>query len=224
MTLMNKARSAIGINLACFSIGLVLLFCHFDYMTDSQISPEQVLASLLLDVILFLSWHVIVYFVYGLSLLLLTISIFMLAVKREPEKAIAVLVVGALWSGFMLISGGVSVETIHKVAELYPHNSEAAIHLWLTMKVVLESVGGGNELIGAVWVLLVSQLFNGTNYWLKATRNAGFLIAIVGLGTLLDKSEVCTSLFGVSLLLWFVLLFKALPVAFHVPIINKGRL
>lgn len=214
MNEMRKAQISLAVNVCCFAYGLVILVANFGYLSDSNLTSQQTLTMLLQDVRLYVSWNLVVYLIYGVSLFFLSISLFSLTKKHSLEGAYGLLLAGGIWSGFMLLSGGISIETINRVSELYPLNSEAATNLWMTTGVIQESAGGGNEIIGALWVYMVSRTLPNRKGLLQTSRLIGFSITILGLGTIVESGEIFASLFGILLIVWFLLLFKVLPAAF----------
>ncbi|MHA2938191.1 hypothetical protein ACXJY6_07815 [Vibrio sp. RC27] len=216
MTSIKQAQYALVVNLVCFAYGFALLVGNFTYLDGPFNHSHTILESLLSDVYLYISWNVAIYFVYGISLFVLSLSFFNLTRKVSPDVAIAMLIIGSIWSGFMLLSGGISIEAIHQISKLYPENSQAAIDLWLMLGVIQESVGGGNELVGSIWISLVSLLLVAEDKLSRTTKWIGFSIAIIGLGTLVESGDVFASLFGVAFIAWFLLMIKVLPLAFAV--------
>lgn len=76
MNSINQARAALLVNIFSFVYGLVLLISKFQYLQDEQFTHSQILDMLLLDIQYFLSWNIIIYLTYGLSLLHLTVTLF----------------------------------------------------------------------------------------------------------------------------------------------------
>lgn len=220
MNSINKARAAVFVNVFCFVYGLVLLISKFQYLQDEQLTHSQILDMLLTDIHYFLSWNIIIYLIYGLSLLHLTVTLFFAAKRKTPQTATGFLVMGSIWSGYMLFSGGLAVELINSVAVLYQNNRELAVKIWITGSLIHESVGGGNELIGAIWVGLISYMVPHQKGISTATKRFGYVTTFSGLCTLFESYEIFSSLFGVALILWFLLLYIVLPTSFQT---WKGR-
>ncbi|USD68048.1 hypothetical protein [Vibrio sp. SCSIO 43136] len=211
MNTSTMVRLALLVNCACFGYGIGLLLTKFSYLQDEQYTEQQVLERILLDSAYFSSWHIVIYLVFGLSLLSLTINLFITAKKHSPHLATGLLVMGGIWSGFMLLSGGLAIELLNQVADIYPNDPEFGTQIWITGQLLLESIGGGNELIGAVWVALIALLLPKHKGLSTLTKWLGLLIAATGTGTLFDSTETLASLFGITLIIWFLLLYCVSP-------------
>lgn len=216
MTSLNKARASLLICILCFMYGFWLLVSKFHYLNDTNFLPQQTLELLVLDSNHFITWNVVVYLVYGVSLLYLTINLFFHVRQKEPELAIGILVMGGIWSGFMFLSGGLAIELINSVKGLHTLNSELAIEVWTIGSLLHESIGGGNELIGAIWVGLISSALPSRIGATLAAKLFGYAVTFFGLCTLFESSETFASLFGATLIFWFLLLHLALPTSFFI--------
>lgn len=216
MTSLNKARASLLINILCFMFGFWLLVSKFHYLNDKNVLPQQTLELLVLDSNHFILWNVVVYFVYGVSLLYLTINLFFNVRQKEPELAIGILVMGGIWSGLMFLSGGLAIELINSVEGLQALNCELAIEVWTIGSLLHESIGGGNELIGAIWVGLISCALPSRIGATLVTKFLGYAATFFGLCTLFESSETFASLFGVTLIFWFLLLHVSLPTSFFI--------
>jgi hypothetical protein len=100
------------------------------------------------------------------------------------------------------------------VVDLYSTDSTQATTVWLAVSPVIDGLGGGNEIIGGLWTLLVSvvalqtrALHRLVNYFGLVVGTAGILSAIPAL------SEVGGGIFGLTQIVWFtalgVLLLRA---------------
>lgn len=214
MSSLDKARVALLINISCFVFGFWLLVSRFNYLHDKNLVPKQILEMLVLDRHHFIVWNLFVYVAFGLSLLYLTVNIFFCVKKRTPELAIGILIMGGVWSGFMLLSGGLAIELINSVVDHHTRNRDLAINVWVIGNLLHESVGGGNEIIGAIWVGLISCALPSRKRITIGTKFIGYIATVLGLCTIFESSETFASLFGSLLILWFMLLFVAFPKAF----------
>jgi hypothetical protein len=91
------------------------------------------------------------------------------------------------------------------VVDLYSTDPNQAAATWLAINPVVEGLGGGNEIVGGIWTLLVSvaalragQLHRVLNYVGVVVGMAGILSAIPALG------DVGGGIFGLTQIVWFL--------------------
>jgi hypothetical protein len=93
------------------------------------------------------------------------------------------------------------------VVDLYGTDPTQATTVWLAVSPVIDGLGGGNEIVGGLWTLLVSvvalrtrALHRLVNYFGLVVGTAGILSAIPALG------EIGGGIFGLTQIVWFVAL------------------
>jgi len=97
----------------------------------------------------------------GFVLLLLVQSLAAEVKDRRPWQSQTTLIIGSIWCVMLVLAGFIYLTGMQAVFNLYPENAEQATALALMVKTVFESLGGGNELIGGVWTVLISCLLFG---------------------------------------------------------------
>ena len=65
-------------------------------------------------------------------------------------------------------------------------------------------LGGGNEIAGGVWVLLVSLAALRTSALPTAMNYLGAVSGVAGLVTIIPSLEAVGAIFGLGLIVWFV--------------------
>ncbi|MBK7021560.1 MAG: hypothetical protein IPH38_18700 [Candidatus Microthrix sp.] len=66
------------------------------------------------------------------------------------------MVFAGIWAALMYASGMISNVGIEAVADLAASEPDRAVAVWSTLDIVTNGLGGGNELVGGIWILLVS--------------------------------------------------------------------
>ena len=111
---------------------------------------------------------------------------------------------GLLWSGLLLASGSVAVVGQHAVAALAADRPELALGTWVSTSVVQDALGGGIEVVGALWAAVVGYTALRTRALPAALGGLALGLAAVGLLTVLPfATETATSVFGLGFLVWF---------------------
>jgi hypothetical protein len=98
----------------------------------------------------------------------------------------------------------VSNIAIGTVADLYDTDPAGAEPVWSALDSVQNGLGGGNEIAGGVWVLLVSLAALKTNLLPAAVNYLGIAAGVAGLITVIPALEAVGAVFGIGLIIWFV--------------------
>lgn len=123
---------------------------------------------------------------------------------------------GAVWVGLIIASGMIANIGLDYSLSAMHSNPEKAHDMWVIFSVINESLGGGNELVGGLWVLLISvaamrdaQLPRGLNY-------LGYIVGAAGVATIVPVA-IFAEIFGLTQIVWFlwlgVYLLRAEPKA-----------
>jgi hypothetical protein len=74
--------------------------------------------------------------------------------------------------------------------------------LWRSIYAVVEGLGGGNEVVGGLWVLLLSFAALKGDQLSKKLNYFGIFVGMVGALTVYP-AQLLTEIFGVSQIVWF---------------------
>jgi hypothetical protein len=192
-----------------FVMGFALLFTllapagYFDADAD----PLQNAAFLANNQAIMYLWHLIIYVVFGVFLVILVLALCDRLKAGSPAMAQTATAFGMIWAGLVIASGMVANIGSGVVVDLYSSNPAQAASTWLALDIVVRGLGGGNEIVGGLWVLLVSWaalqaggLPKLLNYFGVVVSVAGILTAVPALAAL----EVLGAAFGLGLIAWFV--------------------
>ena len=69
---------------------------------------------------------------------------------------------------------------------------------------VRDGLGGGNEIIGGVWILLVSWAALQTGGLSKALNYLGVVIGVAGILSAIPALGMLTDIFGLTQIVWFI--------------------
>ena len=124
-----------------------------------------------------------------------------LKIKAPTLSALAA-IFGVVWVGLVMASGMVANIGLAKVATLAAASPEQAMAIWHANNVVVEGLGGGNEIVGGVWLLLLSAAALKAATLPRALSCFGLLVGAAGVLTIYP-AELLTEIFGLSQILWF---------------------
>jgi hypothetical protein len=136
--------------------------------------------------------YLITYVLFGIVLALLALALHARLTERAPTLAQAATAVGLIWAVVLVASGLVFNAGVAAVAALQGGDPAQAAAAWQAIEPVAEGLGGsGGEILGGIWVLLVSlAALRGDSLpaalnWLGVLVGAAGLVSVVpGLGDL----------------------------------------
>lgn len=146
--------------------------------------------------------YFLIYVVFGMLLAMLVTALNE-KLKREHNyvNTLATLF-GKVWVGLVIASGMIATIGLSRVIELAKISNEDAYQLWTVVSMLVESLGGGNELVGGMWVLLTSIVALQLNVFGKWLNYLGVAVGIAGVATVYP-ADIFTELFGITQLVWF---------------------
>ncbi|TXI95675.1 MAG: DUF4386 family protein [Burkholderiaceae bacterium] len=170
--------------------------------TPSNLSIAEKLAFLKeKQQILFLV-NLIGYILFGLILAVLVLALHERFQVRSKTLSQLASIFGILWVGLVITSGmlsNIGLSTVLKLSTTEPEQTRA---LWLAVSTVAEALGGGNEVVGGLWVLLISVAGIRAQTLPRTLHFLGIGVGLAGIATCIP-GRLLTDVFGVSQILWF---------------------
>lgn len=112
-------------------------------------------------------------------------------------------VFGAIWAGLVLASGMIAIIGLGTVADLADADPVRAQPVWSAIDSVQNGLGGGNEIVGGLWVLLISWAALDTGALPRGLNYLGVVAGVAGLVTVVPALEPVGAIFGLGLIVWF---------------------
>ena len=109
-----------------------------------------------------------------------------------------------IWAGLVIASGFVGLIGIETIVAISATDFPAAVSAWIAISVVQNALGGGIELVGGVWMLLISWIALASNAANKGLHYLGGLIGVMGVATVVPGLGDVAAVFGLSQIIWFV--------------------
>lgn len=157
-----------------------------------------------------IAWNTVIYIVNALALIVLVTALRQQIGRSHPDAAALTGAFGLIWATLVLGAGmiaNVAVERAHALAA----DVAVAASLWQTLHAVELGLGGGNEIAGGAWVLLVSLAGRASGLFGRLTGWLGGLTGMAGLLTILPIfGEVAGAVFGLGAIAWFIVAGLAL--------------
>ena len=154
----------------------------------------------------YLAFLVLVFFtrlVFFLVLLALALNEHLKA--GSPAIAQTATAFGLIWAGLVIASGMVANIGAGVVIDLYGVDPTQAGTVWLAVDTVRNGLGGGNEIVGGLWVLLVSWAALRSGGLSRPLNYLSVLVSLAGLTTVIQPlGEIGGAVFGLGTIVWFV--------------------
>ncbi|GKY86546.1 DUF4386 family protein [Sinisalibacter aestuarii] len=207
ISLTRWGAAAALLDAATYIFGFALLttvLASSGYGSDGA-DPAQIVAFLVENTGLMTVWNLAIYVVNGLALALLAVALWHKFRPAAPGLAQVVLTFGALWATLVVGAGMVANVGLAEVASRYATDPEEAVRMWEIILMVENGLGGGNEIAGGVWAILVGAAVLTTG---MMSRWLGWLSLVIGVSGLLTVlpglGDTAGAIFGLGYIVWFV--------------------
>lgn len=187
-----------------FAFGIAMFATTLADYTDPDATPAETVDFLVDHQGALLAWYIGIFIVFGTALVPLGLALRKRLVDEAPTLANVGVVFAAIWAALMFATGMISNIGIEAVADLAESDPDRAVTVWSSIDIVTNGLGGGNELVGGIWILLVSiagLLTARLPRWLNVV---GVITAVAGLATVIPAFETIEMVFGLGSIIWFV--------------------
>jgi len=202
---MNNLQKVGGFAALAQAIIYVLAFVYFGAFFDFPRTGDtaQKLIFLADNQLMLSVVNLVMYVAFGVLL-----AVLVLALHHRFKNCALVLsqlgaVFGVIWVGLVIASGMVANIGLAAVIKLSVNEPEQAMALWLTVNIIVEGLGGGNEVVGGLWLLLLSCAALKSSQFSKTLSYFGLFIGLAGIMTIYP-ADVLTEIFGIGQIIWFV--------------------
>lgn len=203
MLLQRVGGSAAIINALVYLIGFAMAGTVLNPGNIDAWTPAQKLIFVLEKGAIFQLWMIVIYVVFGISLVVLTVALH----ERLKERVAGLMQIasafGLIWAGLVIASGMISSVGLDEVAKIFVENPEKAVSMWTTIGVIQNGLGGGVEVIGGLWVVLVSSAALTSAAYERALGILGLVVGASGLLTIIPALSDLGAVFGASQIVWF---------------------
>ncbi|MDW3214724.1 MAG: hypothetical protein R8G01_12040 [Ilumatobacteraceae bacterium] len=203
-TLTRVGGIALLLAAGTFAYGIALFATTMVDYVDPDATPAESVDFLVGHQGSLLAWYIGIFIVFGAALVPMGLALRERFVDRTPLLANAGMVFAAIWAALMFATGMISNIGIEAVADLAESDPDRAITVHSAIDAVTNGLGGGNELVGGIWIGLVSiagLLTARLPRWLNVT---GVVTAVAGLFTVVPAFEAIEMVFGLGSIVWFV--------------------
>ena len=168
-------------------------------------NPGRIVAFLADNQAFMRVWYIIIYFVFSVGLVFLSLGLYERLKAGSPALTQTVATFSLIYAILVIVVGTLEISNLSTVVKLYGENPAQASTVWLTLDSVVTGLdgGGGETLFNALWFLLLSlaalrarELPRVLNYFGLVTGVAGILMVV------LPSLTLAAVVYGLGLIIW----------------------
>ena len=187
---------------AAYLFGMVMYFAVLSPIIDAN--PSEYVAQLGQYQTTMYIWIFIAYWVSGFCMVVVALALYERLKSGNPVIMQIATVLGIIWAGLIIGSGNLMMHGFGQIADLYATNPAQAETVSLALGIVENGLVSGNELIGGLWVLMLSWTALRMGALNKGLNYLGILIGISGILSIIPPiAEATMTFFGLSMIVWF---------------------
>ncbi|MEM7344988.1 MAG: DUF4386 family protein [Chloroflexota bacterium] len=185
-----------------YIVGIVFFVAIVDYTGVDD--PAQKVALLVDNQAAIQLVILIIYVIFGIALVALALALHEKLKEGAPALMQIATALGLIWAGVVIASGMVFNIGMGDVIQLYDTDPTQAATIWLAIDAVFNGIGGGVEILGGLWTLLVSWAALRIGTFSKALNYLGLVVGVAGSITLIPAfGEIGGMIFGLGQIVWF---------------------
>ena len=149
--------------------------------------------------------YLVSYVIFGIVLAILALALHARLRDGAPTLAQAATAVGLIWAFVLVASGMIWNAGMAAVVDLQSTSPAQAVSAWQAIEPVAQGLGGsGGELLGGLWVLLVSVAALRTSGLPRVLNWLGVAIGAAGVISVVPALKDLAYAFGLLQIVWFV--------------------
>jgi hypothetical protein len=174
--------------------------------------PQQYLAFVAANQSLMRIWILVSYWCSAATVVVMALALFNRMKAGSPALMQVATVFAVIWAGLIIGSGNLMLYDFGVIANLYRTDPAQASTAWLALEAVETGMVSGNELVGGLWLLLLSLAGLRTGALPRALNYLGVALGITGFLTLIPAFVEATGsmAFGLGIIVWSLWLGIAL--------------
>ncbi|MEL6483257.1 MAG: DUF4386 family protein [Bacteroidota bacterium] len=145
------------------------------------------------------------YVLFGILLVVLVLALHHRFKHQNPILSKIASVFGYVWVVLVIASGMIANIGLSSVIKMGATNPNEAMYIFSSINIVTDGLGGGNEIVGGLWVLLVSIIGLQGKQMAKGISILGLLVGVAGILTVYPL-DIFKEIFGLSQIVWFLVI------------------
>ena len=144
------------------------------------------------------------YVAFGLAVGVLALALYDRLELRSPFTMRLATALGLMWSFALIASGMVFTYGMTTVVDLHDAHPAQAVQTWQGVEPVAMALGGaGGELLGGLWILLLSIVALRARGVPRGVAWLGVVVGVIGLVSVVPPLQDATVAFGLLQIAWF---------------------
>ena len=188
---------------AAYITGMIFFLLIIDYFNVND--PTQKVALFAENQTILYTLNLIIYVFFGVFLVVLSLALYERLKTKSPALMQIATVFGLIWATVVIASGMIFNIGMETVIDIFTKDPIQAGTVWIAIESVVDGIGGGNEIIGGIWILLLSIAAIRAEKLPVILNYAGVAIGIAGISsTIPPLGEVSGLIFGLGQIIWFI--------------------
>lgn len=187
-----------------FGFGVVLAVLVPAGYEPVNFDPGEAVAFLAENQTAMYVWTFVIFIVAGVFMVPLSLALHERLKAGSGALMQTATAFGLMWATLIVASGMLIIIDLGVIGDLFAKDPGQAETVWLSLNAVEEALGGGIELPGGMWVLLLSWAALRSGGLPKVLNYLGALVGVAGILTVFPVlADVLTSAFGLGFIVWF---------------------
>jgi hypothetical protein len=151
----------------------------------------------------------IAYWLTGGTVVVLALALHERLKNGAPALMQVATVFALIWAGLCIASANLMINDFGIVAKLYSDDPVLAKTVWSALEAVENGIVSGNEIIGSLWVLLLSRAALRTGELIRRLNRLGIALGAAGIFTsllsfVLPETKDLIMIFGFGMIFWSI--------------------
>lgn len=188
---------------AAYVVGMVGFLLVVD--VSGVVDPVKKVALMMDNQAFLYIMHLIIYVVWAVFLVVLALALYERLKAGLPAIVQTATVFGMIWATVIIASGMIHNIGMVNVVDLYVKDPAQAATVWLAIDSVFEGLGGSNEVLGGIWILLISWAALRTRGLPRVLNYLGVAIGAAGIISVVPAlAELFIYIYALGQIVWFV--------------------
>jgi hypothetical protein len=186
---------------AAYVVGMVGFLLVVGWPDD----PVQQVATMVDNQAALYILHLIVYVIWAVFLAVLALALHERLKAGSPALVQTATAIGLIWATIIIAAGMIFNSGMATVVDLYGKDPAQATTVWLAVDSVFRGLGGSNEVVGALWTLLVSWAALRSGALPRVLNYLGVAVGVAGLISVVPAIATITIfIFALGGIVWFI--------------------
>ena len=193
------------IDAATYLVSMGLLFTLLAPMGNTDLDFGQFMAFFMDNQTIVFIWHLLMYMVNGVFLVILALALYDRLKAGSPAMAQVATVFGLIWAVLVFTSGFITNHGLNVVVDLYGKDPAQAATVKLLLDTVTLGIDSSDRFLGCLWVLLISWAAMRAEGLPKALNYLGMVLGVAGLiSTAAPVLKDLGVAFGLGIIVWWI--------------------